>query len=68
MLTAHMRELEGDYVLADNMWDELVWVWRRTEAPKACKVEIVEGLITVAPSPRSRTTWPPNAYSDASTT
>lgn len=49
MLTAHMRELEGDYVLADNMWDELVWVWRRTEAPKACKVEIVEGLITVAP-------------------
>ena len=49
MLTARMREFEGDYILADNAWDELVWVWRRTEAPKACKVEIVEGLITVAP-------------------
>ncbi|MDA5140643.1 Uma2 family endonuclease [Streptomyces sp. AD681] len=44
-----MREFDGDYILADNVWDELVWVWRRTEAPKACKVEIVEGLITVAP-------------------
>lgn len=49
MLTARMREFEGDYILADNAWDELVWVWRRTEAPKGCKVEIVEGLITVAP-------------------
>ncbi|BET48068.1 Uma2 family endonuclease [Kitasatospora aureofaciens] len=49
MLTARMREFEGDYILADNAWDEIVWVWRQTEAPKACKVEIVEGLITVAP-------------------
>ncbi|MFJ8804932.1 Uma2 family endonuclease [Streptomyces sp. NPDC102490] len=46
-----MREFEGDYLLADNAWDEVVWVWRRTEAPKGCKVEIVEGLITVAPLP-----------------
>ncbi|MFB7089549.1 Uma2 family endonuclease [Streptomyces sp. NPDC056296] len=44
-----MREIEGDYILADNVWDETVWVWRRTEAPKGCKVEIVEGLITVTP-------------------
>ncbi|WP_431331377.1 Uma2 family endonuclease [Streptomyces sp. IPPR8] len=44
-----MRECEGDYVLADNVWDETVWVWRQTEAPRGCKVEIVEGLITVAP-------------------
>ncbi|WP_322501340.1 Uma2 family endonuclease [Streptomyces rochei] len=44
-----MREFEGDYVLADNVWDETVWVWRQTEAPRGCKVEIVEGLITVAP-------------------
>ncbi|MFE2358662.1 Uma2 family endonuclease [Streptomyces parvulus] len=44
-----MREFEGDYILADNVWDEIVWVWRRTEAPRGCKVEIVEGLVTVAP-------------------
>ncbi|WP_217253269.1 Uma2 family endonuclease [Streptomyces sp. AC602_WCS936] len=44
-----MREIEGDYILADNVWDEIVWVWRQTEAPKGCKAEIVEGLITVAP-------------------
>ncbi|MFC7897728.1 Uma2 family endonuclease [Streptomyces sp. NPDC057381] len=44
-----MREFEGDYILADNAWDEIVWVWRQTEAPKGCKVEIVEGLITVTP-------------------
>ncbi len=49
MFTVRMREFEGDYVLADNVWDETVWVWRQTEAPRGCKVEIVEGLITVAP-------------------
>ncbi|RSN51312.1 restriction endonuclease [Streptomyces sp. WAC 04229] len=46
-----MREFDGDYILADNVWDEIVWVWRRTEAPRGCKVEIVEGLVTVAPLP-----------------
>ncbi|CAM5227433.1 hypothetical protein STENM327S_08712 [Streptomyces tendae] len=40
MLTARMREFEGDYVLADTAWDEVVWVWRRTEAPRACTLEI----------------------------
>jgi hypothetical protein len=49
MFTDGMREFEGDYILADNVWDETVWVWRRTGAPKGCKVEIVEGLITVTP-------------------
>ncbi|MET8899232.1 MULTISPECIES: Uma2 family endonuclease [unclassified Streptomyces] len=44
-----MREFDGDYILADNVWDEIVWIWRRTEAPRGCKVEIVEGLVTVAP-------------------
>ncbi|MEV5877125.1 Uma2 family endonuclease [Streptomyces sp. NPDC052101] len=44
-----MDEFEGDYLLTDNEWDELVWVWKRTDAPKGCKVEIIEGLITVAP-------------------
>lgn len=36
-------------ILADNVWDETVWVRRQTEAPRGCKVEIVEGLITVTP-------------------
>ncbi|MGC0411683.1 Uma2 family endonuclease [Streptomyces ambofaciens] len=49
MLTDAMRECGADYILADNVWDEIVWVWRQTEAPKGCKVEIVEGLITVTP-------------------
>ncbi|MFE0822069.1 Uma2 family endonuclease [Streptomyces sp. NPDC058807] len=44
-----MREFEGDCILADNAWDEIVWVRRQTEAPKGCKAEIVEGLITVTP-------------------
>ncbi|MFD8389811.1 Uma2 family endonuclease [Streptomyces sp. NPDC059680] len=44
-----MDEFEGDYLLTDNEWDELVWVWKRTEAPKGCKVEIIQGLVTVAP-------------------
>ncbi|MFE6591389.1 Uma2 family endonuclease [Streptomyces sp. NPDC057781] len=44
-----MREIDGDHIWADIPWDEIVWVWRRTEAPKGCKVEIVEGLITVTP-------------------
>ncbi|CAM5417574.1 hypothetical protein SVIOM342S_08674 [Streptomyces violaceorubidus] len=35
-----MREFEGDYALGDNAWGEVVWVWRRTEAPKACTPEI----------------------------
>ncbi|MEV6945246.1 hypothetical protein AB0N07_25220 [Streptomyces sp. NPDC051172] len=40
---------DGDYIKTDSEWDELVWVWRRTDVPKGCKVEIIEGLITVTP-------------------
>ncbi|MDX3387286.1 Uma2 family endonuclease [Streptomyces niveiscabiei] len=40
---------EGDYIRTDSEWDELVWIWERTEAPKGCKVEIVGGVITVTP-------------------
>ncbi|WP_343036122.1 hypothetical protein [Streptomyces cyaneogriseus] len=32
-----MREIEGDYVLADDDWDEVVWVWRRTRLPAAAR-------------------------------
>lgn len=44
-----MSVLDGDYILTDNVWDELVWVWGQTDAPKGCKVEIIEGIVTVAP-------------------
>ncbi|MFF1718888.1 Uma2 family endonuclease [Streptomyces sviceus] len=44
-----MDALDGDYVMADSEWDELVWVWRRTDVPKGCRVEILAGLITVTP-------------------
>ncbi|MYS91777.1 MULTISPECIES: Uma2 family endonuclease [Streptomyces] len=44
-----MSVLGGDYILTDNEWDELVWIWEQTDAPKGCKVEIIEGLVTVAP-------------------
>lgn len=32
-------------------WDELVQVWEQTDAPEGCKVEIIEGIVTVAPPP-----------------
>lgn len=44
-----MDVIDGDYIMADNEWDELVWVWQQTDVPKGCKVEIIEGLITVTP-------------------
>ncbi|MFE2260234.1 Uma2 family endonuclease [Streptomyces griseosporeus] len=41
--------VEGDYLLTDDPWDELLWVWKQTDVPKGCKVEIIEGLVSVAP-------------------
>ncbi|MCA1222603.1 Uma2 family endonuclease [Streptomyces sp. 8L] len=32
-------------------WDDLVRLWEGTDAPEGCKVEIIEGIITVAPPP-----------------
>ncbi|MER7997853.1 Uma2 family endonuclease [Streptomyces sp. NPDC004749] len=32
-------------------WDDLVRVWKETDAPEGCKVEIIEGIVTVSPSP-----------------
>ncbi|MPY44305.1 Uma2 family endonuclease [Streptomyces phyllanthi] len=49
MLTGSMKVIDGDYVKADDEWDELVRVWEQTDVPKGCKVEIIEGLITVTP-------------------
>ncbi|MEW2075994.1 Uma2 family endonuclease [Streptomyces sp. NPDC013433] len=49
-----MDVCDGDYVKADNEWDELRWIRERTDAPKGCRVEIVEGLVTVTPLARAR--------------
>ncbi|GAA2613004.1 MULTISPECIES: Uma2 family endonuclease [Streptomyces] len=32
-------------------WDDLVRLWEETDGPEGCKVEIIEGIITVAPPP-----------------
>jgi Uma2 family endonuclease len=42
-------EFEGDYLLTDSPWEELLWVWRRTDIPKGCKSEIIDGVVTVTP-------------------
>ncbi|TJZ98798.1 Uma2 family endonuclease [Actinacidiphila oryziradicis] len=34
-----------------NGWDELVRFWEEMDWPEGCKVEIIEGIITVAPPP-----------------
>ncbi|GAA1883515.1 Uma2 family endonuclease [Streptantibioticus ferralitis] len=35
-------------------WDELVRLWEETDWPEGCLVEIIEGIITVAPAPSKR--------------
>ncbi|MFD5032860.1 Uma2 family endonuclease [Streptomyces sp. NPDC058405] len=35
----------------DQGWDDLVRIREETDAPEGCKVEIIEGIITVSPSP-----------------
>ncbi|WP_030154943.1 Uma2 family endonuclease [Streptomyces sp. NRRL S-244] len=32
-------------------WDSVVRLWEEMDVPKGCKVEIIEGIITVAPPP-----------------
>ncbi|MGW4199518.1 Uma2 family endonuclease [Streptomyces sp. NPDC004726] len=32
-------------------WDDLVRIWQETDAPEGCKVEIIEGIVTVSPPP-----------------
>jgi Uma2 family endonuclease len=49
VLDTSMSVCEGDYILTSSKWDELVWIWERTRAPKGCKVEITEGIVTVVP-------------------
>lgn len=32
-------------------WDSVVHLWEEMDAPEGCKVEIIEGIVTVAPPP-----------------
>ncbi|MCQ4210445.1 Uma2 family endonuclease [Streptomyces longispororuber] len=36
---------------AGSDWDATVRVWEETDAPEGCKVEIIEGIVTLAPPP-----------------
>jgi len=44
-----MKAIDGDYILAESEWDELAWVRQQTDVPRGCKVEIIEGIVTVTP-------------------
>ncbi|GHA67109.1 Uma2 family endonuclease [Streptomyces termitum] len=39
---------------AGNGWEDLVRRWESMDWPEGCKVEIIEGIITVAPSPANQ--------------
>ncbi|MER6994467.1 Uma2 family endonuclease [Streptomyces sp. NPDC000410] len=32
-------------------WDDVVRIWEETDAPDGCTVEIIEGIVTVSPTP-----------------
>ncbi|MFD9336361.1 Uma2 family endonuclease [Streptomyces sp. NPDC060028] len=44
-LTVQHEPVNGD------SWEGLVHLWEETDWPEGCKVEIIEGIITVAPTP-----------------
>ncbi|MEU2979673.1 Uma2 family endonuclease [Streptomyces hirsutus] len=47
-----MSALTVDHAMASgHEWDGLVRIWEETDAPEGCKVEIIEGIVTVAPPP-----------------
>ncbi|OEV03639.1 Uma2 family endonuclease [Streptomyces oceani] len=47
-----MTALTVDHVPDNGRgWDDLVRIWEETDAPEGCKVEIIEGIVTVAPPP-----------------
>ncbi|MFF7164929.1 Uma2 family endonuclease [Streptomyces sp. NPDC008086] len=51
-LETAMGALTVDHMTASgHEWDGLVRIWRETDAPEGCKVEIIEGIVTVAPPP-----------------
>ncbi|MEU6879872.1 Uma2 family endonuclease [Streptomyces sp. NPDC046712] len=46
-----MSALTVDHTADGREWDDLVRIWEETDAPEGCKVEIIEGIITVSPPP-----------------
>ncbi|MGW2745341.1 Uma2 family endonuclease [Streptomyces sp. NPDC001450] len=47
-----MSALTVDHITASgHEWDGLVRIWKETDAPEGCRVEIIEGIVTVAPPP-----------------
>ncbi|MFD7094594.1 Uma2 family endonuclease [Streptomyces xanthophaeus] len=44
-LTVQHEPVSGD------SWEGLVRLWEETDAPEGCKVEIIKGIVTVAPPP-----------------
>jgi Uma2 family endonuclease len=51
-LETAMSALAVDHATASgHEWDDLVRIWEQTDAPEGCKVEIIEGIVTVAPPP-----------------
>ncbi|MFB7494233.1 Uma2 family endonuclease [Streptomyces sp. NPDC056161] len=50
-----MSALTVDHMTANgHEWDGLVRIWQETDAPEGCKVEIIEGIVTVSPAPAYR--------------
>ncbi|WP_412077024.1 Uma2 family endonuclease [Streptomyces xanthophaeus] len=47
-LTVQHEPVSGD------SWEGLVRLWEGMDAPEGCKVEIIEGIITVAPTPANQ--------------
>ncbi|MFF0446936.1 Uma2 family endonuclease [Streptomyces sp. NPDC004609] len=56
-----MSALTVDHTVHDHEWDDLVRIWEETDAPEGCKVEIIEGIVTVSPPPS-------NAHNDIADT
>ncbi|AJF66937.1 Uma2 family endonuclease [Streptomyces vietnamensis] len=46
-----MSALTVDHSPSGYEWNDLVRLWEETDAPEGCKVEIIEGIITVSPPP-----------------
>jgi Uma2 family endonuclease len=46
-----MSALTVDHAGHGHEWDDLVRIREETDAPEGCKVEIVDGIVTVSPPP-----------------
>ncbi|MEU6980033.1 MULTISPECIES: Uma2 family endonuclease [unclassified Streptomyces] len=49
-----MSALTVDHSSHGYGWSDLVRLWEGTDAPEGCKVEIIEGIITVSPPPSNK--------------